>query len=97
MATLMNVREEIRPSVQRNAIALELANALQGLFSIEDIRKHTANNWDHTILHCKPTKTMSESLLLDREVLTMITNVNDIQVRTIHVAKEIIEASKWGN
>lgn len=94
MANLNNVREEIRARVQRNGIAAELANALQGLFTIEDLRKHSAHNWDHTIMHCKPTRTMSESLLVDREVLAMITNVDDIQFRTLHVAREIIQASQ---
>lgn len=94
MANLSNVRAEIRERVQRHTIASELATALDGLFTIEDIRKHTAHNWHHTILHCKPSRTMAEALLLDREVLTMITNVDDIQVRTLHVAKELIDSSQ---
>lgn len=94
MATLSNVREEIKDRVQRNTIASELASAFSGLFTIEDIRKHTAYNWQHTVLHCKPSKTMAEALLLDREVLAMITNVEDIQVRTLHVAKELIDSSQ---
>lgn len=89
-----NVRDELLGRVRRDSIASELAVAFQGLFTIEDIRKHTAHNWKHTVLSCKPTKTMAESLLLDREVLVMITNVDDIQVRTLHVARELIDSSR---
>ena len=36
---------------------------------------------------------MADALLLDREVLALIVNVVDIQVRTLHVARDLIVAS----
>lgn len=94
MASLTNVRDEIRERFRQHAIAAELADAMLGLFTIEDLSVHSAYKWRHTILFCKPTKTIAESLLLNREVLAMITNVDDLQVRTLHVAKGIIQSTK---
>lgn len=93
MPNLLNVREEIRASVSRNALASELCNALDGLFTIEKLRRHEAYDWKYVVLHCKPTKTIADALLLDREVLALTVNVTDLQVRTIHVARDIIAAS----
>jgi hypothetical protein len=93
MPNLLNVREEIRASVSRNALASELSNALDGLFTIETHRRHEEYDWKYVVLHCKPTKTIADALLLDREVLALIVNVTDLQVRTIHVARDIIAAS----
>ncbi len=94
MANLLNVREEIRSSVARNALASELSNALDGLFTIETHSKHEAFDWRYIVLHCKPTRTIADALLLDREVLALIVNSTKLQVRTIHVAKDIISASQ---
>jgi hypothetical protein len=93
MARLMNVKEEIRASVSSNTIASEVANALDGLFTIEFFKRHRAQDCMYTVLHCKPNRTVADALLLDREVLTLIINVVDVQVRTLHVAREIIERS----
>jgi hypothetical protein len=94
VANLLNVREEIRSSVARNALASELSNALDGLFTIETHSKHEAFDWRYIVLHCKPTRTIADALLLDREVLALIVNSTKLQVRTIHVAKDIISASQ---
>lgn len=93
MAHLLNVHEDMRSSVSRNALASELSNALDGLFTIEKFRKHEAFDWKYLVLHCKPTRTIADALLLDREVLALIVNSTDLQVRTIHVARDIIASS----
>lgn len=93
MANLLNVHEEVRASVARNALASELSNALDGLFTIEKYRKHEAFDWKYIALNCKPTRTIADALLLNREVLALIVNSTAIQVRTLHVARDIIASS----
>jgi hypothetical protein len=93
MSNLLNVREEIRETVARSSIATEVANALNGLFTIESYKIHNAHNWRYTALNLKPTRNIADSLLLDREVLALVVNVRDLQVRTLHVAKDLVEES----
>lgn len=93
MAHLLNVKEEIRANVARSSLAAEVCNALDGLFTIESYKKHEANDWKHIVLHCKPTRTIADALLLDREVLALVINVKDLQVRTLHVARDLIASS----
>lgn len=93
MANLLNVNEDIRKSVSQSALAAELSNALDGLFTIESYKRHGANDWKYIVLHCKPTRSIAEALLLDREALALIVNVTDLQVRTLHVARDLIARS----
>ncbi|WP_426391477.1 hypothetical protein [Variovorax sp. R-27] len=93
MAHLLNVHEDIRANLARNTLACEFANALDGLFTIEAYRRHEVSGWKYVVLHCKPTRNIADALLLDREVLALIVNVTDVQVRTLHVAESIISAS----
>ncbi|HEX7637607.1 MAG TPA: hypothetical protein VF457_04355 [Burkholderiaceae bacterium] len=90
MAHLLNVKEEVRANVARSSLAAEVCNALDGLFTIEFYKNHEANRRKHVVLHCKPTRTISDALLLDREVLALAINVKDLQVRTLHAARDII-------
>jgi hypothetical protein len=93
VAHLLNVKEEIRAHVARSSLAAEVSNALDGLFTIESYKKHEANDWEYIVLHCKPTRTIADALLLDREVLALVIDVKELQVRTLHVARDLIEAS----
>lgn len=93
MPNLLNVREEIRSSVARSSLAAELSNALDGLFTIEAHKRREVYDLKYIVLHCKPTRTIGDALLLDREVLALIVNASDLQVRTIHVARQIITES----
>ncbi|MEO4047302.1 hypothetical protein AAFN46_09475 [Pseudomonas sp. CAU 1711] len=93
MTSLLNVKEEIRSSVLQNSMASEIANALNGLFTIEYFKRSQIHNKPHTILHCKPTRNVADALLLDREVLALGLSVTDIQVRTLHAAQDIINKS----
>jgi hypothetical protein len=43
MANLLNVKEEIRSSIARNSLASEVSNALDGLFTIEFLKRPFAN------------------------------------------------------
>lgn len=93
MAHLLNVHEDIRDQVSRSALASELSNALDGLFTIESYKRQGVNDWKYIVLHCKPNRSMGDALLLDREVLALIVNATDLQVRTLHVARDIITRS----
>lgn len=93
MACLINVKEEIRAGVASNAVASEVANALYGLFTIEYFKRQRSYGRTYSILYCKPNRTVADALLLDREVLTLVINVDDIQVRTIQLAREVISES----
>lgn len=94
MDPLINVKEDIRPKVERDVIASEISRAVYGLFTIENYKLHRAYGMAYTLLHCKPTKAIGDSLLINREILTIGINVTDIQVRVLHVANEIISTSK---
>ncbi|WP_155836498.1 hypothetical protein, partial [Burkholderia sp. AU4i] len=94
MANLANVKQEIVGSVSQNSMAAEVSNALDGLFTIEFFKKIQAHGKTYITLHCKPTRNVADALLLDREVLAIGINVADVQVRTLHVAQEIIANSQ---
>jgi hypothetical protein len=64
VAHLLNVKEEIRANVARSSLATEVCNALDGLFTIESYKRHEVNDWKHIVLHCKPTRTIADALLL---------------------------------
>lgn len=94
MANLLNVKEEIIGSISQNSMASEVADALDGLFTIEYFKKLNSHGKAYIALHCKPTRNVADALLLDREILALGINVADVQVRTIHVAQEIIANSQ---
>ena len=48
------------------------------------------NEGDNIYLFCKPTKTVSDSLLINREVLVVITKYESLDPRTVQVIKDII-------
>ncbi len=93
MANLENVKDDIRPAVANNSLATELSSALSGMFTIEFFNTQNHNRLKHVVLHCKPTRNIADSLLLDREVLALGLSVRDVQVRTLHVAVEIAQGS----
>jgi hypothetical protein len=46
-------------------------------------------------MYCKPSKSIAATLLVDRELLALIANFDDLEVRTIELIKELI-ASRGG-
>lgn len=93
LAALMNVKAGIRSEVSQDALASELASALDGLFTVEYFRRHHVHNLAYLVIYCKPTRTVADSLLIDREILALMVRVDEIQVRTLHVAQELIDSS----
>jgi hypothetical protein len=87
------VREEIRIQVGSDALANELASALSGMFTIESYWRFKKHAGQYTGLHCKPTRSVAESLLLNREVLALLTTFDDLQVRTVLTARNLIHES----
>jgi hypothetical protein len=49
LAHLTNVKEEIRASVSQNAMASEVSDALDGLFTIEYFRRHQAHEKSYIV------------------------------------------------
>lgn len=94
MPNLSNVKFEIRPAVANDTLAAEVANALDGLFTVETFKRHRAFEMQYRVMHAKPTKTVADALLLDREVLTLGLQANELQVRTLHVALDLIQNSQ---
>lgn len=94
MSNFENVKPDIVAAVSQNSLASELSRALLGLFSIEYFTRLKKENKDHVVLHCKPTRTVADALLLDREVLAIGIIVPDVQVRTLNVAEDLIRESQ---
>lgn len=94
MPNLSNVKTEIRAAVANDTLAAEVANALDGLFTVETFKRHRAFEMQYRVMHAKPTKTVADALLLDREVLTLGLQANELQVRTLHVALDLIQNSQ---
>lgn len=92
-AKLINVQDDIRLLVGKDSLASELADALNSMFTITYYRQSRNFGSMYTTIYCKPTQTIAESLLIDREVLGVIANFEDLHVRTLTVAQEMISAS----
>src|SRR5713101_7894631 len=87
---LANVHEEARAAVARDVIASELAEGLDGIFTITNYRKVRKYDAPLATLFCKPTRTVANALLIDLEILAIVANYADVHARTILIAEEII-------
>jgi len=85
---------DIRALISSDNFASQVEYALDGLFTVMHYKRKRFYDKQYTLLYCKPTRSIADTLLLDREVLTLIINVDEVQVRTIHVAQEVINDSK---
>jgi hypothetical protein len=90
---LSNVHENIRDAVSRDRLACELAEALRGMFTITSHRRVRRFEAMYTVMYCKPSKSIAATLLFDRELLALIANFDDIEVRTVELIKEFISSS----
>jgi hypothetical protein len=95
MPILENVGDELRGAVAGDKLASELADAFTGLFHIGYYRRIKQYEAYYTVLYCKPSRTIADSLLIDREVLALVANFDDLQVRAIKVAREVIASSAY--
>lgn len=91
--SLTNVHPDFLTAVSGDALASEVSSALVGIFDISSFRNHRKYGAKIGTLFCKPTQTVTRSLLLERQVLALIVNYSDVQARTITVAEEIIAAN----
>lgn len=88
-----NIKDDIRSDVLQDRVSSELAKALEGMFTITFFRRFKEFDALYRAMYCKPTRTIAESLLLQREVLALVANFTDLQVRTLKVAKTILSKS----
>src|SRR4051812_10131570 len=93
MARFYNVNQEIRAFVSLNSFSTEGCFSFNCFFTIKHFHRQNTDYLSYIILHCKGNKAVADSLLLDREVLALLMNVSELQVRTLHVAREIINGS----
>lgn len=89
---LINVNEEIKSQVGGDELAKNLAFALNNLFTVTSYKRTRAYNTNYTTIFCKPTKTIANSLLIDREVIALLTSYTIVQVRSIKVIQQMIAA-----
>jgi hypothetical protein len=87
---LVNVKADLRSKVSQDSLSSELSRALEGLFEITGYRRFVAYKGSFVSLYAKPTRTIANALLIDREVLALVANYSDLQVRTISVIREQI-------
>lgn len=92
--SLNNVVEDVRNDVASDQIALELANALDGIFSITYYKRMAYLRGSYTVVYCKPTKAISSALMVDREIIAVIANFRDIQQRTLQIIRDQIHRSQ---
>ncbi|MDD2542427.1 MAG: ATP-binding protein [Desulfuromonadaceae bacterium] len=87
---LINVTEDIKPQVGGDELAKKLAFALKNLFTVTSYKRTRAYNTNYTTIFCKPTKTIANSLLIDREIVALLTSYTNVQVRSVKVIQQII-------
>ncbi len=92
MAVLRNVNRDVVALLSQDKLASELADALIGI-TIEFHKRIRRDRAPFSVVYCKPTRSVAESLLLSREILALVANFDDAQVRTVHVAKQLITES----
>jgi len=91
--SLTNVHPDFVSLVANDTIASELASALVGIFDISSFRNHRKFGTRVSSLFCKPSQTVTRSLLLERQVLALVVNYTDLHARTITIVEEIIAAN----
>jgi hypothetical protein len=85
-----NVHPDYVSVVGGDSLANVFAAAVDGMFTITGYSELTKLRGRYVTLFCKPTKAVSDSLLLNREVLAVLTTYATIDPRTIKVVKDII-------
>lgn len=90
---LKNVKDDIKGIVSQDVLASELSSALEGMFTIQHYKRVHEPRASYAALHCKPVRSIAEALLLDREVLALVANYEDIHVRSLQVARKLVAAS----
>ncbi|MFG1940326.1 ATP-binding protein [Micromonospora tulbaghiae] len=91
---LANVKPDVRNQVGSDRLAADLANALSGLFEINSYKKFRAFNGNYVSMYAKPTKTVSGSLDIEREVFLLIANYSSLHARTLSVCQQTIAAEQ---
>jgi hypothetical protein len=86
-----NIHPDYISKVSQDVLALEFAVAVEGMFLITGYARVIKRGGRYVTLFCKPTRTISDSLLLNREVLVIITKYDNLDPRTISVIKDIIK------
>ncbi len=93
MSTPTNIKPGVREEIGGDQIALQLCDALVGLFTITGHRKFERYRGEYVTLFCKPSKSVAASLSIDREVLALIANYADLHARTVSIVKSVIDST----
>ncbi|WP_392670611.1 hypothetical protein [Streptomyces sp. LN785] len=91
---LRNVKDDIRALVSQDQLATELSAALEDLFQINSHKRFRAYNGNFVGMYAKPTKTIQNSLAIDREVFILIANYPSVHARTIVICQEEIKRAQ---
>ncbi len=85
-----NVRQDILEKVSQSAIAMEVARSLVGLFTVESYKKVNDDRGSFDSFYLHPTKTMASSLLIDREIIGVVSSFQNVQARVVRFIKDEI-------
>src|SRR5947209_5240459 len=85
-----NIKPDIVGKVTSSPEALLVAQAMNGHFTVTFIGSHRVGRTDYQYLHLKPLRATADALLIDQEVVALLTSFDDVQVRSVQALKEII-------
>lgn len=91
---LHNIKEDIRSLVSQDQLAVDLSVALQGLFQITRYERFRTYKGTYVGMYAKPTKTISGSLAIEREVFVLIANYQSLHARTIAICQDQIKKAQ---
>lgn len=91
---LRNVKSDIRNKVAQDQLAAELSGALLDLFEITSHRRFRSFNAEYVGMYALPTKTVRDSLLIEREVFVLVANFATLHARTLTVCVEAMKAEQ---
>jgi hypothetical protein len=90
---LTNVKAEVQDLIRNSPFASEIARCMDGSFYIESYQNISDNRGQFESLFCKPSNTLSSALLIDREILTIISKYPTVQARTLRFAQAEIRSN----
>ena len=76
--------------VRQDVLARQFAKAVEGMFYITGYAHISKRKGRYVTLFCKPTRAISDALLINREVLVVITKYANLDPRTVQIIKDII-------
>jgi hypothetical protein len=93
MSDLGNVHEAIRAIIRGNLPAREFAKAAHDVFTISFVSSARRQRAIYLFMYLNPAKSIADAMLIDREILGLVADFDNLQSRTINVIKELISGS----